>query len=103
LFWAAPIWWVPNPQRGYGGPLELLAGNAYFLAAVAFLLLAAVLLWSRHQDLLRPPGAGRELNGGTVRRTPPKALLQDSGPSPACAKARPTAPYHSRPMDFGMR
>jgi glucose dehydrogenase len=52
LFWAAPIWWVPNPQRGYGGLLVLLAGNAYFLAAVAFLLLAAVLLWSRHQDPL---------------------------------------------------
>jgi alpha-1,2-mannosyltransferase len=70
LFWAAPIWWVPNPQRGYGGPLVLLAGNAYFLAAVAFLLLASVLLWSRHQDLLRPLGPGRELNGGTVRHTP---------------------------------
>jgi len=50
LFWAAPIWWVPNPQRGYGGPLVLLAGNSYFLAAVAFLLLAAVLLWSRHRE-----------------------------------------------------
>jgi alpha-1,2-mannosyltransferase len=70
LFWADPIWWVPNPQRGYGGPLVLLAGNAYFLAAVAFLLLASVLLWSRHQDLLRPLGPGRELNGGTVRHTP---------------------------------
>jgi alpha-1,2-mannosyltransferase len=55
LFWANPIFWVPNPQRGYGGPLALLAGNAYFLAALAFLLLAAVLLWSRHQDPLRPP------------------------------------------------
>jgi alpha-1,2-mannosyltransferase len=45
LFWAAPIWWVPNP--GYGGPLVILAGNSFFLAAVAFLLLAGVLLWSR--------------------------------------------------------
>ena len=60
MFWAAPIWWVPHPQRGYGGPLVLLAGNAYFLAGVAFLLLAAVLLWSRQQDLLRPPGPGAE-------------------------------------------
>jgi alpha-1,2-mannosyltransferase len=49
LFWAAPIWWVPNVQQGYGGPLVLLAGNSYFLAAVAFLLLAAGLLWSRHR------------------------------------------------------
>jgi alpha-1,2-mannosyltransferase len=61
LFWAAPIWWVPDPQRGYGRPLVLLAGNSYFLAALAFLLLAVVLLWSRHQDLLRPPDqVGRE-------------------------------------------
>lgn len=60
LFWAAPIWWVPNPQRGYGGPLVLLAGNSYFLAALAFLLLAAVLLWSRRRDLLRPDQTGRE-------------------------------------------
>ena len=61
LFWAAPIWWVPDPQRGYGRPLVLLAGNSYFLAALAFLLLAAVLLWSRHRDLLRPPDqVGRE-------------------------------------------
>jgi alpha-1,2-mannosyltransferase len=49
LFWAAPIWWVPNHQRGYGGPLVLLAGNSFFLAAVAFLLLAVVLLWSRRR------------------------------------------------------
>jgi alpha-1,2-mannosyltransferase len=49
LFWAAPIWWVPDPQRGYGGPLVLLAGNSYVLAAMAFLLLAVVLLWCRHR------------------------------------------------------
>ena len=55
LFWAAPIWWVPDPQRGYGGLLVLLAGNSYFLAAAAFLLLTIMLLWSRNQGLLRPP------------------------------------------------
>ena len=55
LFWAAPIWWVPDPQQGYGGLLVLLAGNSYFLAAAAFLLLTIMLLWSRHQGLLRPP------------------------------------------------
>lgn len=51
LFWIAPIWWVPDTQRGYGGPLVLLAGNCFFLAAVAFLLLAGVLLWSRRHRL----------------------------------------------------
>jgi alpha-1,2-mannosyltransferase len=49
LFWAAPIWWVPNVQQGYGGPLVFLAGNSYFLAAVAFLLLGVALLWSRDE------------------------------------------------------
>jgi alpha-1,2-mannosyltransferase len=50
LFWAAPIWWVPDVQQGYGGPLVLLAGNSFFLAAVAFLLLAGLLLWSRRHS-----------------------------------------------------
>jgi alpha-1,2-mannosyltransferase len=47
LFWAAPIWWVPNRQQGYGGALVLLAGNSFFLAVVAFLILAVALLWAR--------------------------------------------------------
>jgi alpha-1,2-mannosyltransferase len=47
LFWAAPIWWVPNQQQGYGGALVLLAGNSFFLAVVAFLVLAVALLWAR--------------------------------------------------------
>ena len=59
LFWAAPIWWVPDPQRGYGGPLVLLTGNSYFLATVAFLLLTIMLLWSRRPARL----AGRERAG----------------------------------------
>jgi alpha-1,2-mannosyltransferase len=47
LFFAAPIWWVPDQQTGYGGPLTILAGNAFFLAAVAFLVLTGIMLWSR--------------------------------------------------------
>jgi len=62
LFWAAPIWWIPakDQQWGYGGPLVLLAGNSYFLAAVAFPILAALLLWTR-RSVTAPaePGAGR--------------------------------------------
>jgi alpha-1,2-mannosyltransferase len=49
LFWIAPIWWVPDVQEGYGGPLVILAGNSFFLAAVAFVLLAGLLLWSRRR------------------------------------------------------
>jgi alpha-1,2-mannosyltransferase len=47
LFWAAPIWWVANRQDGHGGLLTFLAANAFFLTAVAFLPLAAALVWSR--------------------------------------------------------
>ena len=47
LLWAAPVWWVPDPQTGYGGPLVLLAGNSFFLAMVTFLVLTAVLLTYR--------------------------------------------------------
>ena len=50
LFWAAPVWWVPDQQTGYGGPLVLLAGNAYFLAMVIFLVLTAVLLTRRRRS-----------------------------------------------------
>lgn len=48
LFWAAPMWWVTDPQQGYGGPLTLVEGNAFCLAAVAFIVLTAVRLsWRR--------------------------------------------------------
>jgi alpha-1,2-mannosyltransferase len=52
LFYAAPIWWVPDPQRGYGGPLVLLAGNSYFLVAAAFLPLGLALAWSRRKAVI---------------------------------------------------
>jgi alpha-1,2-mannosyltransferase len=77
LFWADPIWWVPRPQRAYGGPLVLLAGNSYFLAALAFLLLAVVLLWSRHQDPLRPPDPGREPTAAMQQLSRPVLTFYD--------------------------
>jgi alpha-1,2-mannosyltransferase len=52
LFWVAPIWWVQDVQQGYGGPLVLLAGNSFFLAAMAFLLLAGLLLARRRAGAL---------------------------------------------------
>jgi hypothetical protein len=54
LFWAAPVWWPSDVQSGYGGPLVLLTGNSFFLAASAFLVLTAVLLISRHRSRPRP-------------------------------------------------
>lgn len=72
LFWAAPIWWVPDRQSGYGGPLVLLAGNSFFLAAVGFLLLSSALLWSRGRARGRtrggsgPEPGGRSGGGGAV-------------------------------------
>ena len=47
VFWAAPIWWVADPQHGYGGPSTLLAGNSYFLAAIALVAAAAARLMLR--------------------------------------------------------
>jgi alpha-1,2-mannosyltransferase len=54
LFWAAPIWWVSNPQTGYGGPLTLLAGNSFFLAAVALVAAAAVRAAARLRSFRHP-------------------------------------------------
>lgn len=61
LFWAAPMWWVPDPQRGFGGPLVLLEGNSFFLATVAFLLLAVLLLWSRGRSGRSVAESGRSV------------------------------------------
>jgi alpha-1,2-mannosyltransferase len=61
LFWAAPIWWVPDVERGSGGPVVLLAANAFLLSAVAFLGLSALLLcWRRVGS---GSGVGREWVG----------------------------------------
>ncbi len=64
LFWAAPVWWVPDPQTGYGGPLILLAGNSFCLAAVAFLLLVGVMLLSRTPIRLAAGRTQRTGQGG---------------------------------------
>jgi alpha-1,2-mannosyltransferase len=56
LFWAAPIWWVGNQQTGYGGPLTLLAGNSFFLAAVALVAASAIrVIAHRRSDAAGPP------------------------------------------------
>jgi alpha-1,2-mannosyltransferase len=65
LFWAAPIWWVPNQQSGYGGPVVLLAGNSFFLAAVVFVLLGVGLLWARSR-VAAAPAADRQVDGMSV-------------------------------------
>jgi alpha-1,2-mannosyltransferase len=60
LFWIAPIWWVPDVQQGYGGALVILTGNSFFLAAVAFLILVSLLLWSRRRaDAVAPESRER--------------------------------------------
>jgi alpha-1,2-mannosyltransferase len=69
LFWADPIWQVPDQQSGYGGPLVLLAGNSYFLAAVAFVVLAAVMLWRRQPA---------RLTQAPVSRPAPEPLRQSA-------------------------
>jgi alpha-1,2-mannosyltransferase len=64
LFWVAPIWWVQDVQQGYGGPLVLLAGNSFFLAAVAFLLLAGLLLARRRANALASATSGSPESDG---------------------------------------
>jgi alpha-1,2-mannosyltransferase len=66
LLWAAPVWWVPDLQTGYGGPLVLLAGNSYFLATVAFLVLIAALLVHRTRSP-RPAADPSRLSDPTSR------------------------------------
>jgi hypothetical protein len=59
LLWAAPVWWVPDPQTGYGGPLVLLAGNSFFLAMVAFVVLTAGMLARRTRSPRRAADRSR--------------------------------------------
>ncbi len=59
LLWAAPVWWVPDPQTGYGGPLVLLAGNSFFLAMVAFVVLTAAMLGRRARSPRRAADRSR--------------------------------------------
>ena len=57
LFWWAPIWTVPNgndvelSEHGW----QLLRGNAYFLASVAFLVGVALMLWTRRRGRAAQP------------------------------------------------
>jgi alpha-1,2-mannosyltransferase len=56
LFWAAPIWWVPNQdlRELRLDSWQLLAGNSFFFAVVAFLLGVSFLLVQRRR-LARTP------------------------------------------------
>ena len=49
LFWSAPVWWVPykNTSDLHLNPLQLLAGNSFFIAMILFLAGAAVLVRRR--------------------------------------------------------
>jgi alpha-1,2-mannosyltransferase len=49
LFWSAPVWWVPykNTSDLHLKPLQLIAGNSFFLAMLVFLAGAAVLVIRR--------------------------------------------------------
>ena len=75
--WIAPIWWVPDVQEGHGGPVVILACNSFFLAAVAFLLLAGLLLWSRRRAGV-PDSLGWQISCAPVRIMTPNASRRHS-------------------------
>jgi alpha-1,2-mannosyltransferase len=60
LFWVAPIWLVADPQSGYGGPLTLLEGNSFVLAAAALPVVVGAMLWLRGRSARQrgPVGSG---------------------------------------------
>jgi alpha-1,2-mannosyltransferase len=62
LFWAAPIWWVPDThyRELHENWWQLVAGNSFFLAMCAFLIGVAAMLGSRRLASRR---AGAELAG----------------------------------------
>lgn len=79
LFWAAPIWWVHDPPSGYGGPLTVLAANSFFLAALGFLVLTSMMLWSRRAS--RP-------------QQPPRPRYMQDNPAPANRPAEAAKAQH---------
>jgi alpha-1,2-mannosyltransferase len=88
LCWAAPAWWVPDQQQPYGGPVILLEGNSFFLAALGFVVLAAVLLSARARRP-RPLTSDRtELHADTDQRG---ALLAVGLPSISRSGRHPAA------------
>jgi alpha-1,2-mannosyltransferase len=63
LFWIAPVWWVPYVDTSdlHLSAWQLLAGNSFFFALLAFLVGAVVLLVRRRT--LRQSGGAALLSG----------------------------------------
>jgi alpha-1,2-mannosyltransferase len=95
VFVIAPIWWVPrsyvvsaNPPELHEHGWQLVAGNFFFIATIAFLVGVAVMLWLRarssrghvgeRQDGLPVPGGGAggqtPLEGGVGELRPAVAV-----------------------------
>ena len=63
LFWVAPVWWVPYVGTSdlHLSGWQLVAGNAFFVALMLFLVGAAVLLLRRRTER---QGTGGQLLSG---------------------------------------
>jgi alpha-1,2-mannosyltransferase len=74
LFWASPIWWVPNNHHRelHENAWQLVAGNSFFLAMCGFLIGVTLMLVSRHVTSRRADAADA-------------AGVADSLPEPAAA------------------
>ena len=55
LFWSAPIWWVPHSGmlELHLTPLQLVAGDAFFLALAVFMAGSAVMVGRRRSVRLQ--------------------------------------------------
>jgi alpha-1,2-mannosyltransferase len=106
LFWAAPVWWVPNgnlrPLHENGW--ELLAGNSFFAWMILFLGAAASALWRTPTADLPVPGrsglnAGASASPGGPGRPGrvPAGRLDDARAGPAPGRWRTSgSPRNSR-------
>ena len=82
LFWSAPVWWVPykNTSDLHLGVLQLVAGNSFFFAMVAFLAGAGILVLRRRCTTQLDPA--RLLRAPADRRTGGAGGAWADGPAP---------------------
>jgi alpha-1,2-mannosyltransferase len=116
VFVIAPIWWVPrsyvvsaNPPELHEHGWQLVAGNIFFLATIAFLVGVAAMLWMRarssrghvgeHENGLPVPGGSADVEApleGGVRELRPSVPVGAKQVDLAAVDAELIGPVTSR-------